>query len=178
MTATTLSEDEAMPAEYPNVFGWDGDIHLPLPGDATVHSHIAWQRIEWWTNTRWTVRGVTYVAEGPGEWTARLRPFTITTSEVWNSDAWQAVQLQPSPLGGVILPGAGPYRITGTAGDGTPPPEAVREGWRRLNEYLLAAANSKYNESAATEDIATGWAARQMHLSGAADLLRPWRNLR
>lgn len=178
MTATTLSEDEAQPVAYPDVRHWDGPLHVHTSDETWVQYQATWQRIEWWVNTRWSERAVTYVVEGPGEWTARLEPFSIVTSEVWCNDSWQTAELRPSPLGGVILPDAGPYRITGTAGSDTSPPEAAKEAWRRLHEYLLATANLKYHESAANEGVATGWAAREMQLSGAADLLRPWRRLR
>lgn len=176
--ATTLSEHEALPAAYPHVQRWAGDLHVQTIEDASVPRNVTWQRIEAWIDMRWSARAVTYVAEGPGDWTARLQPFTVETSEAWCDDAWQTVELRPSPLGGVILPDAGPYRITGAAGDDTSPPDTIREAWRRLHEYALAVANSKYAETAANEGIATGWAARAMVLSGAADLLRPWRKLR
>ena len=42
------------------------------------------------------------------------------TVEVWSrAGEYEAVELIPSPLGGYLLPCTGPYRFTGTVGEGT-----------------------------------------------------------
>ncbi|MEM0990816.1 MAG: hypothetical protein AAGK00_18255 [Pseudomonadota bacterium] len=181
MRATTLNEAEEAPASYPNVTHWIGDFRVALPGDPTVSQVVTWQRIEAWIATRWTARSVVYIAEGSGEWLPRLSPFTTTTVQLWRNSSWATVTLDPTPLGGLQLPTGDTYRITGIAGDDSPHPEAVLEAWRRLHEFQHAAAFSKWNETAfvgGDEGITRAWAAKEMHLSGAADLLRPWRNMR
>ena len=88
-----------------------------------------------------------------------------------------------SPWGGYDLPGDGPYRITADVGGGDVP-AAVSEAFRRLAEYLTDATDragvSSYsvNMGGAIEESYQrnpAWVARAMELSGAADLLRPYK---
>ena len=83
----------------------------------------------------------------------------------------------------------GPYRLTGTAGDGSSPPAAAIEAARRLREYLTDtgawreatgmsnAAATKLSDGDFSIERPATWIARAMQLSGAADLLRPYRRL-
>ena len=150
---------------------------------------MVWSRIESWVAWRWSSRAVVYVVEGPGNWSPRLYPFTVSTVERWEEDAantWGTVSLNASALGGHELPGVGPYRFTGTAGDGFSPaeaPEPVQEAYRRLAEYM-AAAETHPGASRVAHDVGPinvqvarrpDWKARAIHNSGAADLLRPYR---
>ena len=178
--AVTFETYEGVPASYPVVVMHDreeGSISEQFEVDAAV----TWQRIEAWIRFRYAVRSVVYLVEGPGAWTSPLTPFSATTVEAWRADAWEATTPRPSPSGGYVFDGDGPYRVTGTAGDGLEPPAAVQEAWRLLQEYQRGLAASHMNETAIiaydeTTNIAA-FAAKAIHLSGAADLLRPYRRL-
>jgi len=142
-----------------------------------------WQRIEDWTAYRWGVRSVTYIAEGTGDWRPPLSPTTISTVEVWQDNAWTAVTLDPSPLGGFVLAGQS-YRFTGTVGDTAGPPAAVMTAFGRLAEYFAVVAGdlepniiSGTDGDYSFEKAQPTWAAKSIQLSGAADLLRKYRDL-
>ena len=173
--ATTIKQTEALPESYPSVsFDFD-DAAAALDPD------FIWQRIESYVAHRWSARDIEWVVEGPGEWTPPLTPATISTVEVWQDDAWTAVTLSPSPLGGYVLPG-GIYRFTGTVGAGDVP-AGVLEAFRRLAEYMAAevgrAGASAERVAAGTLDFSftrsESWMALAMVNSGAGDLLRPYR---
>ena len=180
MTAT-LHMVEATPAAYPT----------PPSGLSTAAAALApaalWARLEAWVTTRWTERTVVVTVEGPGEWTPPLTPWTLTSVEAWRDDDWHVETPRPGPLGGVMLPGSGPYRIMGTAGDDETPPAVVLEAYRRLAEYLAdgfdaPAGATSYGVNvggAMSENFrrSAAWQARALELSGAADLLRPYRRI-
>lgn len=176
--AVTVRESEGLPASYPA-----SPVGLSLKALALDRAFL-WQRIESWIARRWPSRSVTYIAEGPGWWAPRLYPFTASTTERWQDANWIACTLDPTPFGGLELPGEGPYRIAGTAGDDSAPPAAVTEAHRRLAEYLAGATDGEVEQAMTSasegdyrfERPAT-WLARSMQLSGAADLLRPYRGL-
>jgi len=182
VTVELLSELEAAPASYPAVMAYphrNMGSSAPLEGDAFIDDDLVWQRIEGYIAWRWTPRTVTWTVAGPGEWTPRLAPVVaFDTTEIWNGSAWEAVTLDPSPLGGFVLAGEGPYRVTATVGAGTPP-EAVQEAWRRLHEYSKGVAEQWRGDAAFRSDGETevigGWTGKALQLSGAADLLRPFR---
>ncbi len=176
MSATTIKQTEGTPAEYP-----------PAPPDlsteaAALDSNAIWQRIESYIAWRFTSRSIEWTVEGCGAWEPPLTPATIDTVEIWRGNAWEAVTLNPSPLGGYCLTG-GTFRFTGTVGAGTPP-EVVEEAFRRLAEYM--AASAKGTPGTSFESVTAGsvtvakrraesFAARAMSNSGAGDLLRPYR---
>lgn len=145
----------------------------------------AWQRIEAHIAHRFTARAVTWTVEGPGEWIAPLTPATISTSEIWNGTAWEAVTLQPGPLG-LELPSQGPFRFVATVGGGTIPP-AVSEAHSRLTAYVAAMADNTPGARSVSTNIPDveqltierepNWIARALQQSGAADLLRPYRKV-
>jgi len=185
VTVTTLSEAETLPDAYPvaelyrpnEVLG-DGSRGGASPVTANAEfAQVTWQRIEAWISRRWPERQVVYITEGAGEWCARLQPFAISAVERWTDDAWQAVSANPSPMGGIVLASDAHHRITGIAGDDTDPPGAVIEAFRRLHEYNVGLTVNWWTDAARTEDLAHNYAARAIQLSGAADLLRPWRRL-
>ncbi len=160
---TVIRENEAQPTHAENTLAWD--------------------RIEAWIAHRWVPRAVLYVVEGAGQWVPRLTPFTVTATEIWN-DGWEDVTLSASPLDGLELTCAGPYRIAGTAGDGSTPPETVTEAVARLAAYL---ATPHCDPGVSDHSVSLGgsldtsyrrnpaWLARSIINSGAADLLRPYR---
>lgn len=177
MTAITISQTEAAPAAYPATPSGLSTAAAALDAD------MIWQRIETYIAHRWTSRAVTWIVEGCGEWKPPLTPATIATVEVWESDAWATEALDPSPLGGYVLAGDGPYRFAGTVGAGTVP-AAVDEAFRRLAEYMAAAnrgapgtTRERITAGSITVDKtrSASWAGEAMNNSGAADLLRPYR---
>ena len=99
---------------------------------ATVDAGLVWQRLEGFVSARWHVRAVTWTLQGPGEWVPNLYPVSVTSTEGWANGAWESVTLDPSPLGGLILPGTRAYRVTGTAGGSAPVPADVAEAWRTI----------------------------------------------
>lgn len=175
--ATTIKQAEAVPATYP-----DAPSGLSTAA-AALDADMIWQRIEAYIAHRWTERAVVWTVEGCGEWVPPLTPATISTVESWQSEAWEAVTLSASPLGGYCLPG-GTYRFTGTVGSGDVP-SAVLEAFRRLAEYM---AGSKGKPGASSESLSAGsislshrrspaWMAQAMQNSGAGDLLRSYRRV-
>jgi len=86
----------------------------------------------------------------------------------------------------VLLPGSGPFKIATTTGSGVALPEDVAEAARRLAEYYAGLAGVDGSQVRAevgagpvkivTERVVAAQA-RAMQLSGAGDLLRPWRSL-
>lgn len=175
--SATIKEVEAIPASYPSV-----PAGLSTEAEA-LNADAIWQRIEAYCRNRWTAREVVWTVEGPGSWEAPLSPATVSAVELWQNNAWVASTPDPSPLGGYELPGVGPYRITASVGSGDVP-EAVSEAFRRLAEYL-----SDQSDRSGVSDFAIklsdaieetyrrspAWVARAMDLSGAADLLRPYK---
>jgi hypothetical protein len=163
-----LSEVEGEPASYP-----------ALPGSFSVDLATVWRRLEGWIAHRWNERTVTWVVQGPGVWRPRLQPATVDTSEVWKDGGWVTTTLDPAPLGYEL--DARTYRIAATVGSTGDPPDIVLIAGQRLAEFLDQAGGdpSQGHTSVSDGDFSysrpAGWAARAMHYSGAADLLRGFR---
>jgi hypothetical protein len=175
--AATLKEVEATPASYP------ASPAGLSPAAAALDQAALWQRIEAYCRVRWTVREVVWLVEGEGPWEAPLEPSALNMVEVWERGAWGECTPAASPWGGHDLPGDGPYRITADVG-GADVPAAVNEAFRRLAEYLADATDrsgvSNYSVSLGGDieesyQRNSAWVARAMDLSGAADLLRPYK---
>jgi hypothetical protein len=175
--AVTLKEIEAIPASYPAA---PADLSTAA---AALDTDALWQRIEAYCRSRWTAREVIWTVEGEGAWNAPLQPSTLNTVEVWENGAWVECTPAASPWGGYDLPDGGPYRITADVGGGDVP-AAVSEAFRRLAAYLAdepdRAGVSSYTTGmgGAIEESYQrnpAWVARAMELSGAADLLRPYK---
>lgn len=176
---TTIRQMESLPDAYPTA-----PSGLSTAA-AALSAEMVWQRIEAYTAHRWTERDVTWVVEGPGEWFPPLTPATIATVDVWSgADEWQTAELAPSPLGGYVLTGCGPYRFVGTVGDDEADvPAAITESFRRLAEYMAGKLGKPgaYREQISAGSIslvhsrAASWMAQAMQNSGAGDLLRPYR---
>ena len=150
---------------------------------AALDSDMIWSRIEAYTAHRFTVRTVTWTVTGPGSFEPDLTPATITTSEIWDGTGYIPASLDASFMGGAVLGHEGPYRITATVGAG-PVPAAVSEAYRRLAEYLAAdpggvvgASSYSVGIGQLTETIRRdpAFIAKAMQMSGAGDLLRPFR---
>ena len=178
--AITVSEIEGAPAAWPVVTAYARAATLD-PYEPDVSNAAVWQRIEAWVSTRWTARNVVYLAEGPGDWKSRLYPFTPTKTEVWAGTGWIDAVLAPTPFGDLYLAQDHAYRITGTVGDDSTPPDVVQEAWRRLHSYMVGNASATLDglarHSSDTHEAPRGFGAKAMQLSGAADLLRPYRGL-
>ncbi len=173
----TLSLIETPPAAYP-----PAPTRLS-PQAATMDPIAIWQRIERYIVYRWTPRQAICVVEGDGEWRFPLTPATVTKTEAWRGNAWQVIDLPASPLDGFCLP-CGKFRITATVG-APPVPAVVNEAFRRLAEYIADGqehagyAGFRHRVGDVEIDLTrpvTG-AARNLQLSGAADLLRAYRRL-
>ncbi|WP_319826068.1 hypothetical protein [Thalassovita sp.] len=182
--AVTWTEAEALPASYPAVSGLSAAA-------AALNEDALWQRIESYCRVRWTPREVVWTIEGDGDWNVPLWPATLNTVEVWENFAWVECSPypSPSPWGGYEFLGEGPYRVTADVGGGDVP-AAVTEAFRRLAEYSAdLGENSMMSGHPAHKSHAvqlgesvqesfardSTWAARALQLSGAADLLRPYR---
>jgi len=168
--AATIKQTEAIPANYP-----------------TTGNDAIWQRIEAYIAHRFTERAVTWIVEGCGEWEPPLKPATLSTSEIWNGAAWEAIEAPDAPLGGYWLSGEGPYRFTATVGDGDVP-EAVMEAFNRLQSHLSELADADMPEGVSSYTVGIGEVREGFHRdanaiaqaiqnSGAADLLRPYRKV-
>lgn len=178
-SATTIHVIEGTPEAYP-------EAPAGLSTDAAaIDVGIIWQRLEAYTAWRFSPRSVEWVVEGCGEWRPPLKPAAITTVEVWRGEAWEATTLGTSPLGGYMLPGTGPYRFSGTAGEeDADVPVIFMEAFRRLTEYFAEidfGAVGKSSESVPDvwqgEYASPSWRARALQDSGAADLLRSYRRI-
>jgi len=155
-----------------------------------IDTDAIWARIESYIAYRFTPRSVVWTVEGGGgsEWHPTLAPVLSLTAEVWEMGGWVETTLQEGPFG-YCLAGDGPYRITAQVGGGDVPAPVI-EAFRRLAEYSVDiskdgmvsghAAHASHDVKIG-EDIsesytrAQSWAARSLQLSGAADLLRPYR---
>ncbi|MEM7529647.1 MAG: hypothetical protein AAF416_18585 [Pseudomonadota bacterium] len=178
-----LQETEDAPASRPAITlrqlpteGGTGPLNELGRRAAEVPLGPLWARLEDWASYRWGERAVSWVVDGPGDWTPRLRPVvTFDTTEVWH-DGWTPVTLATTPLGGLELPGGGPYRIVATVGDTSTVPAEVEEALRRL-AFFIADAWEAPGGITQIDDLArpAAWPARAMHYSGAADLLRRYR---
>lgn len=174
MTATTLRQDEAAAEDYPEVdVSTEAEPFLPA----------AWARIEAYIARRFAARVVTWIAEGPGDWLPPLKPATITSVEEWRGSTWEETTLDPSPLGGFVLKGCGPYRFTADVGDDADVPPLIVEAVKRLAEYFAVIGFD--GVGLRTENVDGVWSgehdnrarARALQDSGAADLLRNYRRV-
>ena len=177
--ATTIQESEAIPTNYPETPSGLSTAAAALDAD------MIWARIEAYIAHRWTARSVIWVIDGGGEWNVPLAPATVSATEQWIDLAWVAITPDASALGGYVLDGDGPFRITASVGSGTVPP-AVDEAFVRLIEYAAntgpgpAGATSSSHDvggAAISHDRSASWLARALQNSGAADLLRPFRKV-
>lgn len=176
MTVELLSIEEAAPAAWPD----------PPSGTFTVSNETIWRRLEGWTRYRFALRQVVWTVEGPGLFVPTLRPFALVEAEAWIDDTWTATTLTPWSVGYRIP--VGQYRIAGTVGEpdsaASPPkalPADLAEAYRRLGYFLDEAGADPAKGLTAGRDgdysfrRSEGWAAKAIHLSGAADLLRTYR---
>ena len=170
-----LRQMEDVPGDYP-----------PWPAGAPIEPHrdVVWSRIENYIAYRWTTRQVKWIVQGPGEWVPPLAPIDLVVSiDIWNGSGWQSTTPDAGYLGGYCLDDC-TYRFVMDVGNGTPP-ETVREAYRRFAEYMAedmaraGASSRSVNIADLTEAYTrpSNWMAKAMQLSGAADLLRPYRRV-
>ena len=178
-----LQQQEALPGAYP-----DAPSGLTANAAALDESMI-WQRIESYIAHRFTVREIIWTVSGfaGDEWQAPIGPIVWQDAERWDTGSWVSVTMLPGPIG-LCLPSDGTFKITAQVGAGDVP-AAVSEAFRRLAEYSaeIGEYNSRSGHAGSTSiDFDVGelkvsheryasWAARALQLSGAADLLRPYR---
>lgn len=182
MVATQRIED--IPAEYPSP-----PSSLLSAAAALIDPAVIWSRIEQFIAYRYSKRAVHWYVENDtpctGWFVADLAPVTMTKAERWTGTAWEEVTLTPGPFAGYIIEARGLYRFTGTAGDDDAAiPEPVWEAYRRLAEFvseddLVPAGAGRASVRTGSVSLSVSrdpaWKAKALHLSGAADLLRPWR---
>lgn len=173
---------EGQPATWPVLYDLT-DAASMVPAGAY------WGRIESWITHRWPERSGVFIVQGPGTWRPVPEPFTVATVEEWRDNAWTVGQVADfaSPVG-FELPSEALFRFTGTLGDDDATvPAPVMEAARRLAEFFASIAAEPSGMAGFTSESLgdysrsgrpSAWAARAMALSGAADLLRPWRGLR
>jgi|GEM_PF-394117 len=178
------SLEEGQPEAWPAIPGLSDAAAL-------VDKGAVWQRLEAWIDRRWPERPATFVVQGNGigAWMPTPRPFSATTIEEYIADGWTLIpdaSGDPGPFGWAF-PTSGVYRLTGTLGDDDLPiPPAVLEAARRLAEFFastLAEDAAAFHVSERLGDYSrhgrpVDWQSKGLVLSGAADLLRPWRDLR
>ena len=119
--------------------------------------------------------------DGGDEFAPPLAPVVSRGVHVWQNEAWHPVAALDGPLG-IVLPHDGKYRITAEVGAGDVP-AAVLEAFRRLAEYLAddpgasGASSTAVSIGPISETVtrAPSWRPKAMQLSGAGDLLRPYR---
>lgn len=177
--AKTIEIQESAPSSRPIIV-------IAAIGNVAAILERAWLRIEEWTAYRWAARNVVFIVDGAGEWTPPLSPFTLSTAESWQDDAWTPATLRPTALGGFVFDECKTWRVTGVLGSTAAPPENVMEAVRRLARYFSETENSRATDGGlrridrhekTSVELQTGWSAKAMQYSGAADLLRSYRKL-
>ena len=168
---------DGVPANYPAAPSGLSDNAAALDAD------MIWARIEGYVAHRYTEREVvwTLIGDAGNQWHPPLAPIVSRHGHVWENDVWRVVTLITGPLG-IILPHDGTYRVTAQVGGGDVP-AAFSEAFRRLAEYMAddpgrAGAYKQTDKIGPLDEELTrspAWLARAMQLSGAADLLRPYR---
>lgn len=188
----TVSIQEGAPERYfdPVAARWRSASSLVQGTELPVST--VWARIEAYVARRWFVRDVEFIAEGDcADWLPDLAPFTATDIERWDGSAWVAATPNVTPLGGWTLD-LGTYRFSGTVGSidldniQEKPPGDVREAAKRLALYM-GGCNTRPDAGTTERNLSVGVAlhvkapmyheARALQLSGAGDLLRPYRTV-
>lgn len=165
-----LSEDEVVPAYPAAPSGL-------TPAAAALDPAALWRRLETWTTRRWPARNVTWIVCGAGAFVPRLAPAVLVTAEQWDGNTWSAITPAAAPFGLVLE--LGTYRLTYTVGDNADIPASVAEAYRRLAEFSAQVQGNAGLTSVKDGDYSATFsasaAAKALQLSGAADLLRPYR---
>lgn len=178
--AETVKQIEAMPDSYPEAMARFRRQNFIYGIDELPEKEQIWQRIEAYTAYRWTPRDVVWIVEGEGSWEPPLAPATVSAVEQWEGGDWVTTAPPTSALGGYNFPGDGPYRVTATVGGGELP-SAVKKAFQRLFEYSRGMEDMFKNEAAYAGDqdgeVIRNWTGKAIQLSGAADLLRPYRRV-
>ena len=181
---TTVKTIEGIPETRPTIALPFSYLELSAAGRDAV-----WARIEDWIAFRWGERSCVFIVETGARrtWRPPLAPFVVETVELWTGEAWEAVTLVPDYCGAFVLGYADAYRFTGTLGTDDAPPADVAEAYRRLADHVVAIrvhspmlGSSKHEQATAhgasvSIERSPSWAAKAMHNSGAADLLRRYR---
>lgn len=171
---TLLKQTETPPAAYKAVTGLS-------TAAAALDAGALWQRIENWIAYRWPKRAVTWIVQGSGLFVPPLADWSVTTIELAGQD-WEEADLGYD-VTGIWLEGE-TYRVRAQVGSDDDLPTAVAEAYRRLAEYLaevdsMPAGVTRFSEAIGplntTKTRLAHAKAQALQLSGAADLLRPWR---
>lgn len=167
----------------------------PSTRPAGYDDEALWRRIEKYIHWRWWSRPVQWVIRGEGMFIPPLKPVTVDTVHRFNdygSPAYEPGDWVPqtktlTPFGVTFRTGLGFYQITGTAGHDEDPPEDVLEAYHRLNDYLASVYEDGHVGATTVTDSVPGVSltvrrpthalARALELSGAADILKAYRNV-
>ncbi|NYT67710.1 hypothetical protein [Pusillimonas noertemannii] len=169
-----LKQIETPPAAYKAVTGLS-------TAAAALDAGVVWQRIENWIAYRWPMRTVVWMVEGSGLFVPPLADWSIDTIEKAGK-TWEEADLGYS-VTGIWLEGA-TYRVRAQVGSDDDLPAAVAEAYRRLAEYMAEVDCMPAGVTRVTETVgqlsssmsrAATSKAQALQMSGAADLLRPWR---
>lgn len=148
---------------------------------AALDAGVVWQRIENWIAYRWTKRPVTWIVEGCGLFVPPLADWSITGIDKAGQE-WEEADLGYG-VTGIWLEGE-TYRVRAQVGSDDDLPAPVAEAYRRLAEYMaevdcMPAGVTRVSESVgqltSSMTRAATSKAQALQMSGAADLLRPWR---
>jgi hypothetical protein len=122
-------------------------------------------------------RRLTYHVANNASWRAPNDAAELVSIEKHTDGAWISDSITSQPNGSFDLSG-GSYRITMDV-PGLQVPECVQEAFRRLHEYSRGIAEQFRNDASYRKDgeieVVNNWAGKALQVSGAADLLRPYR---
>lgn len=175
MTLVLNDELESAPDAYP-----DPPPNLSAAAQS-IPAGVVWDRLERYTRQRWTPRNVVWQVSVAGRKEAfepRLQPAVFASARVWDetSHQWESATPIRAPWG--VMLECGDWQLTFVVGVDAPPLRAL-EAYRRLAEYWAEVQGNASLASVKDGDYAASFNAnaigRALQLSGAADLLRPYR---
>lgn len=149
---------------------------------AAIPPAVIWDRLYSYIAHRWGETHVSWRVQGCGEFRSRVTPCTTHDVFYWSNSGWILTALKSGSLG-VELSADNIWKIDATAGDQvmTVPP-AVARAYVLLAEYMASTQKNPAGVASLTSGqlslrFTRDHAARALQQSGAADLLRPYRNL-
>lgn len=149
---------------------------------AAIAPAVIWDRLYSYIGHRWGTNLVSWRLQGCGEFIPRLTPYTVEDVFYWSNSGWVLTPLQAGPVG-IELPAFNIWKIDATTGGGVMAvPAAVARAYVLLAEYMASTSKNPAGVASLTSGqlsmrFSRDHAARALQQSGAADLLRPYRNL-
>lgn len=149
---------------------------------AAIPPAVIWDRLYSYIAYRWGETHVSWRVQGCGEFRPRITPAVVHDVFYWSNSGWTLTTLKAGPLG-VELSADNIWKIDATAGgEVMAVPAAVARAYVLLAEYMASAQKNPAGVASLTSGqlslrFTRDHAARALQQSGAADLLRPYRNL-